>query len=155
MVNEIQILRDEKETNTQNVQNLSSELTRLNELQTQLEQDGWELQNTIQGFLAPPVENEIMNYIYGYANSLNQTDERMVIRDLIIPEGTQSDLGFSQVNITISAIVSSEKALFDFLDFLTNPEWEYKMYIQNFEYPMNDTTGNLQVSIPLVLYYNN
>jgi hypothetical protein len=95
----------------------------------------------------------MMEYIYSYAQQVNLWDDRIIIRDISLQWGEVSDLGFNKANVNISAIVSSEKTLFALLNYLTNKKAAYRFYITEFSYPMNESTSNIQVSIPLTLYY--
>lgn len=53
----------------------------------------------------------------------------------------------------MQATMSNEQVLFDFIDFLIDPSSEYRFFISNITYPMNDIQGNLQIQIPLTIYH--
>ncbi len=148
-----QILLDERSTKSQEVADLKTELSRLNELQNTLSSSGSEAQSEIQGFASDFSEKDIVNYLYSYASQINSGEGRMVIKELKINQGNKSDLGFLQANVDISAIFSSESTMLQFLDFLVSQTGDYRFYIPSFEYPLNDVVGNIQVEIPARLYY--
>jgi hypothetical protein len=83
---------------------------------------------------------------------VNSGENRIIIRELSMSGDIQSDIGFRKAEIAVSAIVSSETTLFNFINYLTN-QGEYRFYISKFSYPLGETTGNIQVDLPLTLYY--
>ncbi len=79
-----QVLLDEKSSNEQQTQELRGEVDRLKKLQTEVNDDSSEIKTQIQGFTQTPSEDELLTYIYGYADTINKSDERMLIRNLSI-----------------------------------------------------------------------
>lgn len=144
---------DVQEQNTIVLSEKQSELSRLNELQNALNQEGSDAIKEIQWFWGEFSDKAIIDYIYSYAQQVNLWKDRIIIRDMSISWDESSDLWFKQAQISVSAIVSSEKTLFAFLNYLTTQDKTYRFYIRNFNYPLNETVSNIQVSIPLTLYY--
>ena len=150
----LQISLDAKEQLTLDLAQKQEILTQLNEIQGKLSQSGSLELAKIQPFLGNFSDADILEYIYDYAQKVNLTSDRMIIRDLsVVPTG-ESDIGFQEAKVTVSTIFSSEATMMAFLDYVTATTGKYQFYITEFQYPMNDVTGNIQVTIPLTLYYN-
>lgn len=150
---DIQVSKDTQETLQNAYSAQEQKLWQLNTIQSTLSQDWSEEKKKIQGFSWNFSEASILEYIYSYAQRVNLTNERMIIRDINILEAWVSDVWFDTANITLSAIFSSEDTMFAFLNYLVSDAAAYKFYIESFDYPMNNVTWNVQVSIPLTFYY--
>ncbi len=150
---DLQQALDLRDTLEQTITSKQAELTELNRVQQLLTQTGSEEMKAITPFLAPFSEASILEYIYSYAQKVNLGNDRMIIRELSLSENGVNDIWFDTATINLSAIFSSEDALFNFLNFVTQDAGEYRFYLTEFEYPMNDISGNIQVSLPLTLYY--
>jgi hypothetical protein len=70
-----------------------------------------------------------------------------------ISKESLNDIWFKERKIILSVIFAGENTLFSFLNELTSWDAPYKFFISEFSYPMNETTGNIQVDIPLIMYY--
>jgi len=150
---DLQVELDTKEQKTLELQKKQKSLSELNELKNILEAEESEALQEIQWFLDPVTDTDILDYIYTYARDINLGNEKIIIRDLTISEWLKSDTWFLQANVTISALYSWEKTLFTFIDYLIDPASKYRFYLNSFNYPMNDTKGNIQVTLPLSIYY--
>lgn len=153
LYSDLQVQLDTKEQKNIELSNKNQNLNKLNELKNILEAEDSEALAEIQSFTKAVTDEDILEYIYSYAADINLWNERVIIRDLSISEWIKSDTGFLQASVWITALFSSEKTLFTFLDYLTDTEAEYRFFLSSFDYPMNETTGNLQVTIPLIIYY--
>jgi hypothetical protein len=153
LYSDMQIALDAKEQNTVELMSKQSELNRLNELKKELTQEWNELIEEIAGFTWDFSDADMLEYIYSYAQQVNLGDDRIIIRDISFDKTWVSDLGFNQARVMVSTVISSEKTLFAFLNYLTNKKAAYRFYITDFNYPMNEWKTNIQVSIPLTLYY--
>ncbi len=151
--NTLQIELDMQETLTQEKLTAEKELTRLNELQSKLSEDESEILKEIQGFTGEYSDKAVVDYIYSYAQQVNQGDDRIIIRKLDLSDTSESDLGFSKAQVNLSAVISSEETLFAFINYLISPESSYRFYITNFQYDLGEETPTINVSIPLTLYY--
>lgn len=150
---ELQVSLDTKETLAQELLAKQEELTKLNQIQALLAQEDSVEMKAIQGYLWTFSDADILEYIYSYAQKVNLTNDRIIIRDLSLGEGGVSDIGFETATVNLSAIFSSEETLFSFLNYMIAEDGKYRFYISQFDYPMNNVTGNIQASIPLTLYY--
>lgn len=153
LFNDTQILLDERSVHEATESQKRSELDTLEELQSRLSQEWSEALWEIQWFKWDFSEEDMIEYIHKYTGSVNSWSERIVMRDISISGDNLSDIGFSTANVTVTAVFSSENTLFSFLDYLTNPENEYRFYISSLSYPLGNDVWNLQVSVPLTLYY--
>ncbi len=150
---DIQVQSDTKLLKQTELQKKQATLQKLNDLQTKLKDSGSEALDEIQWFTGAFNDEDIVEYIYSYAQKINLTNDRLVIRDLSISEAWMSDIWFNEGNVQVSAVFSSEDTLLNFISFLTSKWEKYRFYIDTFEYNMNESSGNIQASIPLILYY--
>ncbi|MDA9129452.1 hypothetical protein N9J72_03180, partial [Candidatus Gracilibacteria bacterium] len=128
-------------------------LSELSSLQEKLSDPESEAIQEIQGFTGEFSDKDILEYIHQYAGQVNAGNERIIMRDISINADQVSDIGFDKASVNISAVISSEQTLFNFLNYLTGDDGKYKFYITDFSYPMNEGSGNIQANIPLTLYY--
>lgn len=150
---DMQIALDEREQNRVQNEEKKNTLSELSSLKEKLMQEWSEALGEIQWFTGDFSDKNILEYLHTYAGQINAGNERIIMRDITINGGQVSDIGFNKAIVNVSAVFSSEQTLFGFVDYLTDIEWEYRFYITNFNYPMNEGPGNLQVTIPLTLYY--
>lgn len=151
---DLQVSLDEESSAQQELQSKEAELKSLNELQKTLQENGEESLSEIQGLMWNFSDSDILEYVHSYAVDVNSTeDERLIIRSLSFSDESQTDIGFKKVEVNLSIVVSSENTLFKFLNYLSSNEEKYTFYIDNFSYPMNEVSWNLQVNVPLSLYY--
>ena len=150
---DMQVAIDERDQNAILITSKEAELDNLNTLNNALSEEGSAAISEIQWFIGDFSSDNILEYLHKYAGQVNSWTERIILRDVSIVGDQVSDLGFKKASIDVSVTISSEDTLFSFLSFLTNPESDYRFYITSFEYPMGDSVSNLQVDIPLTLYY--
>ena len=150
---DMQVTLDEKHLNTSALEEKRATLSELKSLKAELDKEGSEALAEIAWFRWEFSEKNMLNYIYEYAWWVNAGNERILIREISVSGDQVSDLGFNKASVDISASFSSEATMFDFINYLTGWGEAYRFYISDFSYPMNSTSGNLQVSIPLNLYY--
>ena len=144
---------DMVETQESEVQTAKTELSRLWDLDQDLKAEDSEILQEIRWFSWVFSDEGIINHIYSYAQEVNLSDERIIIRDMSLNGGIKSDLGFTKADINLQVVTSWEDTLFGFLDYLTDSESDYRFYITNFDYDLWETDGNITVNIPLTYYY--
>jgi len=135
---------------------LQKETERLSELQDirNLMQESWsEISDKIAVLSKEFSEIEIFDYFHNYTRTLSGTRDMIVLREISFSPAELSDIGFQKTRINISMVVSSEEALFDFMQYLTGDLGEYKFFIPSFNYPLWEVQGNFPVQLPLVLYH--
>ena len=66
---------------------------------------------------------------------MNQSVTNILIKDISFSPPVKNEIGFWEVNIQLSAQVSSSKVMKDFLDFLTVNNTTYAFFIDTFQYP--------------------
>lgn len=98
-------------------------------------------------------EIEVFDYLHNYTRTLSGTRDMIVLREISFSPAGLSDIGFQKTRIDISMVVSSEEALFNFMQYLTEDIGEYKFFIPSFSYPLWEIQGNFLVQLPLVLYH--
>lgn len=140
---------------TQNVELTSSktELTRLWKLQQDLLVEDSPVLQEIKWFSWDFSDENIINHIYSYAQKVNLTDDRIIIRDISLTGGEKSDLWFMKASVSLDVITSSEETLFSFLNYLTDEDSVFRFYITDFDYALWGNNWNITVNIPLIFYY--
>ena len=149
----IQEQTDALETQSAELTANKAELTRLGKLQQDLLAEDSPSLKEIKWFSWEFSDENIINHIYSYAQKVNLTDERIIIRDLNLSAWEKSDLGFMKASISLDIITSSEETLFSFLNYLTDEDSEFRFYITNFDYDLWGNNWNITVNIPLIFYY--
>lgn len=152
---ELQIQQDARESTKAELEKSSQKLESLNAVQKELSASGSDVASEIQGMSEKFVEADIVSYLHDYAKDVNTGSERIIFQSITFSEPSQSDFGFDKVTVTADVLVSNESTLFSFLDYLVDKEAQYRFYLPSFSYPFNEQSGNLQVSIPLDLYFKN
>lgn len=149
----LQIALDESSVHKQELLDKEATLKDLNELELVLWEEWSEAIAKIQGFSGDFSDRNMLQYIHSYAESENKEESNVIIRDITLAPTMKSDLWFNKTDVKISAIFSWEDALFNFVNYLINPKSTYRFYISDFNYPMNEWSWNIQVTIPLTLYH--
>jgi len=150
---DLQSSLDLKQNQEIDLQAKNDELNSLNTLERELEAKQSEDISEITVFSADVSEAAILDYLHSYAAAKNINNDTIIYRSINIVDAGVNEIWFGEINISISAIVAWEKTLMTFLDDMAKDNSQYKMFIRNFAYPLNETTSNLQVNIPLTIYY--
>lgn len=145
--------QDTSETLTRELNEKQNELTKLEEIKNLLWESDSEIVSELQSFSQEFDEADMLSYLHTYAQEVNLSNERIIFRDISITPSEQSDIWFLKTDINLSALISSENALFSFLTFLSQKGWKYRFFIPSFQYEMNNLNGNFQVQIPLTFYH--
>lgn len=146
----------ERELKTMKQAELQRETERLAELQNirNQMQEAWDaISEKITVLSKEFSEIEIFQYLHNYTRTLSGTRDMIVLREIWFSEAQESDIWFQKTMINISLVVSSEEALFNFMQYLTQDGNEYKFFIPSFTYPLWEAQGNFSVQLPLVLYH--
>lgn len=151
----IQIQQDTLNTQTLQINDDRANLTRLRDLQQELLLEDSDAIKSITWFSWEYNDENIVNHIYSYAQKINLWDERIIIRGIELQAWQQSDVWFERADINLDIVTSSQEALFGFLNYLTDEESSYRFYINDFDYQLWETSWNIIVDIPLILYYKN
>ena len=86
-------------------------------------------------------EDELIDFMYGYAKKINQSVTHILIKDISFSEPQKNEIGFWEVQINLSVQVSSERIMKQFLDFLTIENETYAFFIDSFNYPADGRGG--------------
>lgn len=135
------------------IEESEDELWELNILKNELSASGSEAKKAITPFSSSVDDTKIMEYLFDYAWEINAQSDRVVYRNINIERGEVTDIGLKKATVRVSAIFAWESTLFNFLSTMTQDNAQYKFYIPSFTYPMNEKSWNIQVDIPLTLYY--
>ena len=153
LYSEYQILSDEKENISWEISRSEKLLGELNLLKDELTASGSSAVEEISPFNGQVSDTLIMEYLFDYASEINADSDRVVYRDIDISYGDLTDLWFYEASVNVSAIFAGESTLFNFLSTMTGEGAEYRFYISDFSYPLGQRSGNIQMSIPMKLYY--
>lgn len=132
------------------------ETSRLSELEDMIkiiQDEQSEAREKIETLSKEFVKADVFSYIHEHARSFSSRNDMIVIRDMSFNTSQNTDLWFQSTAINISLLVSSERVLFDFMNYLIQDDGEYKFFISNFTYPLGQIDGNFSVQIPLILYH--
>lgn len=131
------------------------ELSQLNTLKTQLENNQDPTSKESTRFAIEYDSKSIFEYIYAYADAVNSggTGETIIMRWLSVGEWNLSDLGMKEAVVNVSARFSSQKTFLKFLNYITSSEAKYSFFIESLSYPTFGVDGGFQISIPLKIYY--
>jgi len=123
---------------------------------TQLEVDKKDIlsqQELVQKYTRWFSENELIDFIYGYAEKMNQNVTHILIKNINFSAPQKNEIGFWEVQINIAAQVSSERIMRQFLDFLTVNNTEYAFFMDSFTYPADGRSGGFSITVPVKMFY--
>jgi len=149
----LQVAQDTNEQYTTQLQSTQDELERLNNIQSALKIEWSEDLVEIESFISEVTPPLLFEYVYAYAKEVNGWSERMIVRNLSIDDKIVSDTWFTQANVSMDVLFSSERTMFNFINYMVEDGGKYKFYLWNFDYPMNNITWNIQISLPFTIYY--
>lgn len=150
---DLQIHLDTFENQKRELTTSKEKLDTLNILKKDLLNEQNIIKQTINPFIEEPTEQDILDFFYSYADEQNRENDVIIFRGINISEPTQNDIWLREMNINLSTIFAGESTLFAFLNMLMSAEIPYNFYISDFDYPMNENSGNIQTDIPLTVYF--
>ena len=98
-------------------------------------------------------EDEIINYFYTYADSINSGLWTLAINSINISPATENELWFFESTININAQVSSEQIMKWFLDYIIAEDSKYRFFIESYNHPFDGREGNFNMQLPLKIFY--
>lgn len=106
----------------------------------------------IDKYLVKINEDELIDYIYSYIESINDNNWVVEIKSLSISEPSDTEIWFKKTNISLNLKVPSEEKLKEILSFLTSSTSKYNFFIESFSFPYwEETEWSYSVSIPLTV----
>ena len=140
---------DIRDSHLATVSEKKEELNRLNQIKANIKSDDTEYKK----YLASIKEDELIDYLYTFIESLNSEKGIVNIKNINISEPKKNELGFTQTDIAIQIIVSNESTMNRFLDFLTSPSSQYNFFLDSFSYPNDGRKWAFSVNIALKIFY--
>ena len=140
---------DIRDSHLASVEEKKEELNRLNKIKASINDDDKEYVK----YVTDIKEDELIDYLYTYIESLNSEKGIVNIKNINISEPKKNELGFTQTDIAIQIIVSNELTMNQFLDFLTWPNSQYNFFLDSFSYPNDGRKWAFSVNIPLKIFY--
>lgn len=104
-------------------------------------------------YLTPFTEDEILEYLHSYSDTVNAGSGTIFINSINISEKTENELGFFETKVNINAEVSDKAMMKSFLDYLVAEDAKYRFFIDSFFYPNDEREGNFNIQIPLKIFY--
>lgn len=98
-------------------------------------------------------EDEIINYFYTYAESINSGLGTLAINSIDFSQSSENELGFLESTININAQVSDEKVMKAFLDYIIAEDSKYRFFIESYNHPFDWREGNFNMQLPLKIFY--
>ena len=145
----IQSNLDINEKYSLDLKNKKQELNKLSQLKNNIKGNN----KDIDKYLLDIKEDEVIEYIYSYIESINNENGSVIIKDISISEPKNTDIWFRQTDINLNLVVSNEKKLNNILFFLTKEDSKYNFFIKNFSYPYWKINWSFSVVIPLKVLY--
>ncbi len=142
---------DKSESLNSSLDEKTIELQKLETLDKDLKT--WDKKKEINMFLKSFKEDEIVSYIYDYVESLNNSDNMIIVKSLSLNSPVESELGFKEVDMNLDVIVWNVEVLKNLLDFLTASDAAYKFFITEFSFDNDGRTWAYSINIPLRLFY--
>jgi len=100
----LQVSLDEQKTKQSELSDLKKELEELNQLHKQLKSDQSDERSAIAPFMADASQENILAYLYDYAQSKNNQQNTIIFRNISFSEPSENDIGFDEISISISAL---------------------------------------------------
>ena len=97
------------------------------------------------------VEYEVFEYLHNYVRSIPWN--RILIRDITFSWPSGSDIWFQRTQVQLSVIVANEEVLFNFMNYLTSADNDYRFFIPSFNYALGEVDWNFVAQLPLTLYH--
>lgn len=145
----IQENNDLKETYTLELNNKKAKLAELNELKKELASS----QANIEKFKVSLKEDELIDYIYSYIESTNDSSGVSIVKSLSISDSTDTEIGFKETNINLTIKVPNENKFKAIVEFLTSSDSKYNFYISSLTFPYGETEEGFNVWIPLKIFH--
>ncbi len=128
-----------------------SRLQELQEIRTIMQNPDNEIVDIISLFSKKFHEYEVFEYLHDYTRTIPWN--RILIREISFVGPTESDIWFQRTQVQLSFIAASEEALFNFMNFLTSSDYDYRFFIPSFNYALGEVEGNFIAQVPLILYH--
>ena len=139
--NELEVERKEKNEQLKKIEEIEASLT------------SGDKKAEIEKFLKSFSEDELILYLHDYVEDINTQDSMIIIRNLIIEEPKDNELGFKEANVKIDVKVTNDEILKVFLNFLTSDKSKYTFFINDFSFKNDWRKWTFNVTIPLRLFY--
>ena len=145
----ISIHTDMRDTAYIELENARAQLEKIDATKAALQNDSAQVSQYRQVFS----EDALIDYVYGFAENYTNNKDQIIVRNISFSEPKTNEFGFEEVSIDISLRVGSEAAMYAFLDFLVDPETEYRFFIDTFKYPNDGRTWGYTVNVPVKMFY--
>ncbi|MCP4524143.1 MAG: hypothetical protein GY828_08045, partial [Candidatus Gracilibacteria bacterium] len=121
----------------------------LEKIKTTLDQEGAETERYMTSF----TEDEIIDYLYAYVQSINIDAQAMTIKAVSISDSITGQLGFEEKKLTIDAQVIDLETMKAFLDYVVADDAKYRFFVENYSYHNDGRTGSFNIKVPLKILF--
>lgn len=139
---------DTKETLIIDISDKRTLAEHLNSIEEKLEAQGLATQNYTQEV----TQEQVVEYLYETIWDISNEAGIASIKSLSFTQPKKNDLGFMQMDVTMSVKVGNTTKLKTILKSLTSDTQKYKFYIESLQFPYG-SKGVFTVNIPLKLFY--
>jgi uncharacterized protein YpmS len=122
---------------------------KLQQIKNDVSQSGASVERYMNDFS----ENEILDYLYMYQETVNTESTKMVINAIQLTESEENEFGFYQKSVIIDAIVADSETMKAFLSYLVAEDAKYRFFVEDFYYPNDGREGSFNISVPLKIFY--
>lgn len=139
---------DRNETLQENRLEKRTEIQTLNNAKATLEKQ-W---INVDKYLKQVDEAEIIDYLYSFVESVNESWNISAVKSIQFTQWKVNELGFLELNISLSLRLWSTEKLKTILKELTWKEAKYQFYVDNLSFPYGQDEP-FTVTIPLKIFY--
>ena len=147
---DLQLQLSEKKAYVAEIDELTKEKEKLNEIQLAMKDPKSETRLEIQRYVTDFTEDDLLNYFYGYAL---WSDGKFIIKSLNLNKKDVNEYGFREWIINLSVSVGDEKIIMNFLRDILSENAQYRFFVEKFDLPEKQKWRNMEVNIPLKIFY--
>jgi len=147
---DLQIGLSENEAYEENVAKLEREKNKLWKIKTDMSDPNSTTRQDISRYVNDFTEQDMLSYFYAYASS---TEGKFNVTSLNLDKKDTNEYGFQEGLIDLSVSAESQKDVLDFLRRILDDNAPYRFFIEKFDMPKQAEWRNMEVSIPLKIFY--
>ncbi|MCP4523386.1 MAG: hypothetical protein GY828_04140 [Candidatus Gracilibacteria bacterium] len=148
-VMKVQANLDQNNELQENLQKERKKQSDLEEIKISLDKKGSETERYLSSFS----EDEIIDYLYSYTESVNVDAQVMTIKNINISEETKGQLGFQEKQLVIDAQVADLETMKAFLDYLVASDAKYRFFVEQYSYHNDGRSGAFNIQVPLKIFF--
>ncbi len=147
---ELQVELSENEGYVDTVEGLEKEKNRLGKMKADMSDSNSTARQDIARYVNEFTEQGMLWYFYSYA--LN-TSGKFNIVSMNLDKKDTNEYGFQEGVINLSVSVENQRDVLNFLRTILSDDAPYRFFIEKFDMPKQTEWRNLELSIPLKIFY--